>query len=470
MPDDALPASDAQTQTQNQPKGRRLTALETVGIFGGVFVLAVPLCIWASHPKAPQTADALFQGATAEARAPSATPEPTDIGVPLTAEALFSKVSPAVVQVVVQDQQDHTIGRGSGFLVGASGLIATNYHVIEQAHRAHVVVADETRVPVLGVAAYDSDVDIAIVKVAGVIAAPPLELAGAALPPVGAKVYAIGNPLGLSNTLSDGLVSGHREFDRKVVIQVTAPISPGSSGGPLLVSDGKVVGVTTFLVRGGQNLNFSVPASSVVRLLHRCKGEGPLVRFPLVASAYVERGVTWIEQKDHDKAIRDFTEAIRLDPGNAFAYGSRGCARSMEGDYDAAIRDFNEALRLDPTSSSYYASRGIAWQRKKDSDRAIRDFSEAIKRKLTVGMAEPEVAAVIEDVAGKSKHDRMEVYARPGDKVLDFNGFRPSPGYAVVLRYFPFEGARGPGRTAPLFRLNLLYDAGGLRFWYVQND
>jgi hypothetical protein len=215
-------------------------------------------------------------------------------GLPLSPDELFSRSSPAVMQVVVQDGYGRTSGRGSGFLIRSAGLVATNYHVIEKAHKAHLVLADGTEMPVLGVVAYDETTDLAIIRAAGPIAAQPLPLAGGDLPPVGTKVYAIGNPLGLSNTLSDGLVSGHRELGRITQIQTTAPISPGSSGGPLLTAEGTVIGVTTFLLRGGQNLNFAIPVSQIKRLLDLkhigALSPRPLTSFPLVrepnASAY----------------------------------------------------------------------------------------------------------------------------------------------------------------------------------------
>ena len=119
----------------------------------------------------------------------------------LAPDAIFARSSPAVVQVVARDRQGRTF-TGSGFLVSRAGLVATNYHVIEKAHAAHVVLPDETELPVLGVAALDRDADLAILKVEGQLGAQPLALAVAGLPPVGARVYAIGNPLGqFANTL-----------------------------------------------------------------------------------------------------------------------------------------------------------------------------------------------------------------------------------------------------------------------------
>src|SRR5262245_4380611 len=112
------------------------------------------------------------------------------------------------------------VDRGSGFLVSERGLIVTNHHVVRKGYRGHVILSDRTRLPVLGAVALDKGADLAIIKVAGKVPTRPLELAEDGLPPVGAKVYAIGTPLGfLANTLSDGLVSGHREDGRITHIQ-----------------------------------------------------------------------------------------------------------------------------------------------------------------------------------------------------------------------------------------------------------
>lgn len=302
----------------------------------------------------------------------------------LAADAIFARSSPAVVQVVTQGGQGYASGSGSGFLVG-NRLIATNYHVIKKANRTHVVLADRTNLPVLGVAALDEEADIAIIMVADQIPAKPLELAVRNLPRVGTKVYAIGTPLGLfANTLSDGLVSGHREIGRLTLIQTTAPISPGSSGGPLLGTDGKVVGVTTSFFQGGQNINIAVPAFQVAKLLLRCEGEEvQLTPFPLVRQpdlfVYINRGNVWIDKQEYDEAIKNFDEAIRLDPDYAPTYTRRGYAWLEKKEYDWAIRDFDEAIRLDPHIALYYLNRGYAWSMKKDYDKAMKDLGEAIR-------------------------------------------------------------------------------------------
>jgi hypothetical protein len=226
----------------------------------------------------------------------------------LSAEEVFASASPAVVQIAVQDLQGRTVATGSGFLVGKAGLVATNYHVIEEAHAADVVVGKRT-LAVSGAAALDQEADVAILRVAGQIEALPLELADR-LPRVGAKVYAIGNPKGLTNTLSEGLVSGHRELDRLSLIQMTAPISPGSSGGPLLDTAGRVVGVTTGGVREAQNINFVVPASEVARLLLRCRDrDAPVTPFPLAQRRPVARSAP-----ANQAAVRSEPEVSRPQP------------------------------------------------------------------------------------------------------------------------------------------------------------
>jgi len=185
----------------------------------------------------------------------------------LSARELFEKASPAVVRIEVRDRRSKLVAQGSGFFVSDDGLIVTNYHVIAGAYHAVARLSNGSEYPVEGVAAVDQEGDLSLLKVNGKDL-PFLEATGQGLTEVGTKVYAIGNPQGLTNTLSEGLVSGHRVMDAKVtVIQTTAAISPGSSGGPLLTADGSVVAVTSSYLEEGQNLNFAVPAARVRRLI-----------------------------------------------------------------------------------------------------------------------------------------------------------------------------------------------------------
>jgi S1-C subfamily serine protease len=172
-------------------------------------------------------------------------------------------------------------GFGSGFFVSADGKVVTNHHVVEDAYAANVMTSEGTRLVVQGLLALDIDADLAVLKVNGKGAAHLVLAARGSAPVVGSRAYAIGNPEGFANTLSEGLVSGKRRVAADLfLLQTTAPISPGSSGGPLLDESGRVIGVTTLslsrVAPGSQNLNFAVPAEKVWSLLGRAARASPV--------------------------------------------------------------------------------------------------------------------------------------------------------------------------------------------------
>ena len=103
------------------------------------------------------------------------------------------------------------------------------------------------------------------------------------------------------------------------------------------------------------------------------------IRLDPQAVTYNERGVAWDAKKDYGKAIEDYTEAIRLDPRLVVAFNNRGSSWSNKKDYDKAIKDYDEAIRLDPKHANAFNNRGIAWLNKKDYDKAIKDYDEAIR-------------------------------------------------------------------------------------------
>ena len=177
----------------------------------------------------------------------------------------------AVVLIVVNDANGKPIVEGSGFLVSSDGKIVTNHHVIANASSATVKLNDGAFFPVEGIIADDPEHDLALIKVPGKNL-PYLSLEPSDSLKVGEHVLAIGSPLGLENSVSDGIVSGFREFDDgKNWIQTTAAASHGNSGGPLLVMDGKVAGVLTWKAGEGENLNFAVPSQLIVPLLASSK-------------------------------------------------------------------------------------------------------------------------------------------------------------------------------------------------------
>ncbi len=186
------------------------------------------------------------------------------------AETKLNKLSPAEIaeaatpSVVLIKLEN---GLGSGFVVSKDGKIVTNLHVIRGAKEATVVAADGREFKNIEVMAFDVAQDLAVLRI-GDHGIKALNLGDSSSAKPGQHVVAIGHPLGLGNTVSDGLVSAIRELTpKRVLLQISAPISPGSSGGPLFNDVGEVIGISTLVITTGQNLNFAVPIDIVKPLL-----------------------------------------------------------------------------------------------------------------------------------------------------------------------------------------------------------
>jgi putative serine protease PepD len=191
----------------------------------------------------------------------------------LEIQELAERVRPSVVLLTVK-----TIGgeaSGTGFVISQDGKIVTNHHVVAGAKSATATFSNGTSVPVVGRLADDPEADLAILAIAGK-SFPPLVLGESGTLKIGDEVLVIGSPLGLSASLSIGIVAARRAegvskergFDGEGAswqLQITAPISPGSSGSPVLTRDGRVVGVAVGKARG-ESLNFAIPVELANRL------------------------------------------------------------------------------------------------------------------------------------------------------------------------------------------------------------
>jgi S1-C subfamily serine protease len=165
------------------------------------------------------------------------------------------------------DKSKQPISLGSGFVVD-NGKVITNVHVMKGAVYGEII-EDQTKKThkIVGYLAIDKINDLILLSV------PTLEVDKLALsektPEIGEKIYAIGNPKGLSGTISEGIVSGIRKIENNDLIQITAPISPGSSGGPIINNNGEVIAVSVASLTSGQNLNFAIPAKYVNNILSK---------------------------------------------------------------------------------------------------------------------------------------------------------------------------------------------------------
>ena len=163
-------------------------------------------------------------------------------------------------------RDNKTVGLGSGFVISADGLIATNLHVIGEARPIFVQTADGKKHPVTEIHATDRVMDLAILKIAATNLQ-PLLLGDSTTLEQGEDIVALGNPEGLTFSVVRGVVSGRRDIDGKPMIQLAIPIEPGNSGGPMLDRFGRVHGILTMKSLVTRNLGFAVEINALKPLL-----------------------------------------------------------------------------------------------------------------------------------------------------------------------------------------------------------
>ena len=195
-----------------------------------------------------------------------------------TAQEIAGTALRSTVLLTVEDENGQPLRSGIGFLVG-DGLIASSLHVVEGASAGYVSLAgEETRYALGNVTAKDRERDLVVIEIPATDL-PTLPVGNSDAVQAGDRVYVAGNLRRLDGAFPHGVVSGIREVESGTLLQITAPISPGSSGGPVLNAAGEVIGITVASVRDGQNLIFAIPANYLAKLL-----EGPLPAEPLSTS------------------------------------------------------------------------------------------------------------------------------------------------------------------------------------------
>ena len=175
----------------------------------------------------------------------------------------LARLSTSIVMIAIYDNRRKRLGTGSGIMIGKDGFILTNSHVIRGGYYFEVRIEDDERIYETDeIIKYNQHLDLAIIRIARVLN--PLGLYNGSESLVrGQKVVAIGSPLGLFNSVSDGIISGFRNIDNVDMIQFSAPTSPGSSGGAVLNMYGEVIGISTAGFSEGQNINLAVPYDAI---------------------------------------------------------------------------------------------------------------------------------------------------------------------------------------------------------------
>ncbi|MGE5605786.1 MAG: tetratricopeptide repeat protein [Bacteroidota bacterium] len=301
---------------------------------------------------------------------------------------IIKKIEPSIIVVLTYDQDGKLLGQGSGFFINKNGEAITSRHVLEGAVRAEIKTMDGTIYPIAKIITEDKDSDI--IKIEVIIPENRVRFleVSASFPEVGERVVVIGSPLGLEQTVSDGIVSAVRKipiFGK--IIQISAPISPGSSGSPVINLKGEVIGVATFQMVEGQNLNFAIPGSRILDLGSGSPqnlsewGDFQAKQTLPPAKQYYTSGVSLMLTKKYAKAISDFEKAILEEPKFAEAYFNIGYCHDELGEHQKAVDAFKKAIHLKPDFVEAYYNLGIAFDELKQFQESIVAYSRAAELK-----------------------------------------------------------------------------------------
>lgn len=300
---------------------------------------------------------------------------------------LVKTVQPAVVKIVVYDMNHRVSGLGSGFFINPEGHLVTNYHVLNGGFSAEAIAHDGGRYPIQGVIAQNPRADL--IKVSVDIPRILIQWLNVTdgIPAIAERVLVVGSPLGLDQSASEGIVSAVRELPQiGKFFQTTAPISPGSSGSPVLNMSGRVIGVVSFQSVMGQNINFAVSGEKVLGLVDE-KSPQTLAEWtytlssqkPRLAEELCRKGFRFSINGEYKKALSFYQDATRKDPNDIAAwYGLSQCYAGL-GQPDAAIETYREALQIHTDDASLHYHLGNYYTRLGKLEKAIEAYKKAIR-------------------------------------------------------------------------------------------
>src|SRR6266480_6913580 len=273
---------------------------------------------------------------------------------------LVRRIKPSAVAIETFDARGEKLSRGSGFFIDVDRIV-TNRHVIEGAYRAEVHLNSGNAYQVRSVAAVDAEGDLVLLK----IDAPrnlvrPLSLERTS-PQEGESVVVIGNPFGLEGSVTNGIVSAVRVIPTfGKIIQITAPISPGSRGSPVVNMQGQVLGVATLQITGGQSINFAIPSERISQLqtgaltslgdLVAASGRNKRAR----AVQFFRDGLSFLSKDDCEKALPYFEKAVDSDSNYAEAWAQAGFCNEKLGRHAEAMEASKKAVLLRPSAESFF--------------------------------------------------------------------------------------------------------------------
>ena len=279
---------------------------------------------------------------------------------------LVKRIKPSSVAIETFDAKGNSLSRGSGFFIAPDRII-TNRHVIERSSRVEIHLLNGKKFVVKGVIAVDGEGDLAMLQVDVPAAfAVPLPIVRT-VPQEGESIVVVGNPFGLEGSVSNGIVSAVREISGYgKIIQITAPISPGSSGSPVVNMVGQVIGIASLQAAEGQSLNFAIPSERILQLkVSDLQTISSLTADTQknkrsAAERYYSQGVAQLSRDDYTRAIQFFERATELDPNYPEAWYQAGFCYGVLNRHQDALKASRNAARLRPEWTEAYVNIGAS--------------------------------------------------------------------------------------------------------------
>lgn len=294
------------------------------------------------------------------------------------AEKIYKKVNDAVVTIYTYHSDKSVHGFGSGVVIKSKGWIITNFHLVGDGDSLLVKHGEKTILH-KGIIGMDATKDILILK-ADESDFPSVTVGNSDALKVGEKVYAIGSPLGYENTITEGIISGFRKNAQQTgtYIQISAPISPGSSGGAVLNDKGELIGISSYTTEGAQYINFAIPINDVLNVPVSAKPYTFITQFS--TSDYFQLGQNEDKIGHYGTAINYYLHAINSEINEiAYMYYLIGSAYINIGYRDSALTSFKSAIHLNPGYSNAYMGLGLVYYNNQEYDSALNNLDIALK-------------------------------------------------------------------------------------------
>ncbi len=328
-----------------------------------------------------------------------------------TADEIFTSVSGAIVVVEAYDFGGEKSTQGSGVILKDKNILITNFHIFAGNEKLVLKHMDK-EIKFSEIVGLSIDKDVLILKLEDGDF-PQVKIGTTVTLKAGNKVYAIGSPMGMENTITEGLIGGFRKFEDKKndieYIQISAGLSPGSSGGAVLNSEGELIGISTMGFKEGQNLNFAIKIEDVLnvdlgvysdkvklesinlffkgkKLYEDANYEASLEYFdkflklvPNDAICLNFRGLTYMQLKEYEKALKDFNQSSKIDIDYLAPVINRADINYKMENYEQAIKDYSKIMSKFPELVGPVYSRGLAYMQQQDWTEAVKDFTKVIK-------------------------------------------------------------------------------------------